>query len=140
MNNWDFSHETVRQLLIANTKANVDYMEMGYKSSTDLFSPAEYGLWKFCNEEDLKVVVEDIETKTKLSMMVDIGRCFENDILPCDQSVIHTIRLACYVHQADETIQMANHCLAKGYECFINIMAVSTAQMPVLEGFYGRLG
>lgn len=139
MNNWYFPHETVRQLFIANTRAKVDYMEMGYRASTDLFSPAEYGPWKFCNEEDLKSVVEGIETDVKLSMMVDIGRCHKKDILPRELSVIRTIRIACYVHQADETIEMAHHCLDMGYECFINIMAVSTAEMTVIKDFLYRI-
>lgn len=139
MNNWYFPHETVRQLVIANTRAKVDYMEMGYKTSTDLFSPAEFGPWKFCNEEDLKMVLEGIETGIKFSMMVDIGRCLKKDILPCEQSVIHTIRLACYVHQAAETIEMAHHCLDMGYECFINIMAVSTVELSEVQDFLHRI-
>ncbi len=139
MNDWRFSVETVRRLYIADTLAGIDYMEMGYKSSPDLFSSAENGPWKFCNEEDLLGITEGIDSTLKLAMMIDIGRCGKEDILPKRESVIDTIRVACYTHQADEAIDMANHCVSLGYECFINIMAVSTVDRSALEAFLRRI-
>jgi 4-hydroxy 2-oxovalerate aldolase len=35
------------------------------------------------------------------------------------------VRVACYVHQMDKAIKLAEHCLDLGYECSINLMAVS---------------
>jgi 4-hydroxy 2-oxovalerate aldolase len=139
MNHWRFSRETVRELFIADTLAGVDYVEMGYKSSAELFSSEENGLWKFCNEEDLRFVTKGIESRTKLAMMIDIGRCDKKEILPKCESVISTIRVACYTEQADEAIDMANHCVSLGYECFINIMAVSTAATEAVESFLRRI-
>jgi 4-hydroxy 2-oxovalerate aldolase len=139
MNNWQFTFETVRQMLIANTKAQVEYMECGYRCNKDMFSPADYGRWKFCNEDDMKRVIDGIDTNIKFSVMVDIGRCLESDILPKEKSIFHTTRLACYVHQADETLKMAQHCIASGYETFINIMAVSIAPMQTIINFLQRI-
>ena len=65
------------------------------------------------------------KTNTKLSVMVDIGRVEMENILPKSKSVIDMIRVATYVHQMDKAIQMAEHCLEKGYEATINLMAVS---------------
>ena len=35
------------------------------------------------------------------------------------------LRVACYVHQIDKGIALAEHCIDKGYEVCINLMAVS---------------
>jgi 4-hydroxy 2-oxovalerate aldolase len=40
-------------------------------------------------------------------------------------SVIDMMRVACYVHQMDKAIELAHHCMDKGYEVSINLMAVS---------------
>ncbi|MDZ7604593.1 MAG: hypothetical protein U5K79_03180 [Cyclobacteriaceae bacterium] len=40
-------------------------------------------------------------------------------------SVIDMVRVACYVHQIDKAIALAEHCMDKGYETTINLMAVS---------------
>ena len=47
---------------------------MGYKNSKKLFSSEEYGAWKFCEDDQIRKVTEGIESKTKISVMVDIGR------------------------------------------------------------------
>lgn len=133
MNKWDFSHEVVRQVYESNVKAGVDYMEIGYRASTAVFDPKEYGPWRFCNEDDLKKVTEGIETEMKLAMMVDIGRCSEDDIIPANESVLDTIRIACYAKEIDSAIYLANSCLEKGYETFINIMAISNNSESLIE-------
>ncbi len=134
MNKWDFSHEVVRKVYEANIAAGIDYMEIGYRASTDAFDPKEYGPWRFCNEDDLRRITDGIDRKgMKLSMMVDIGRCKEGDILPCEETVLDTIRVACYVKEIDKAIALANHCQEKGYEMFVNIMAISNAVETVLD-------
>jgi len=32
---------------------------MGYKASKEIFSPQEYGRWKFCDEENIRKIVGD---------------------------------------------------------------------------------
>ena len=43
----------------------------------------------------------------------------------CEASVLDVIRVACYVHQISEAIEMVEHCHALGYETTLNIMAIS---------------
>ncbi len=57
--------------------------------------------------------------------MADIGRIDFNDIPQKKDSVINMMRVACYVHQIDKAIALAEHCMDKGYETTINLMAVS---------------
>ena len=125
MNQWQFSDDFVRKVYQACVKAGIDYMEIGYKSSESAFSRNEVGPWKFCDEKDLRRVVGKNESPVKLSAMADIGRIDQDDILPAKDSLLDMIRVACYVHQVDKAIALAEHCMKKGYEVCINLMAVS---------------
>lgn len=133
MNNWHFTDEYVKAVYDACVASGIDYMEIGYKSSEKAFSRKEVGCWKFCDDKDLKRIVGDNKTNLKLSAMADIGRVEPDDIVPAEKSVLDMIRVAAYVHQMDKAIWLAEHCIDKGYEATINLMAVSTVMERDLE-------
>jgi len=133
INNHDFDLKFVREVYKAVSAAGVDYIELGYKNSKELFSSEEYGVWKFCEDDVLLQVVEGIESKTKISVMVDIGRVNIDDVKPAAESPVDMIRVASYVKDVDKAINMVNHFADKGYETTINLMAISRDQGPELE-------
>ena len=133
MNNWQFEDEFVRGVYDGCVEAGVDYMEIGYISSEKAFSRDVVGPWKFCAQEDLRRVVGENKTNLKLSAMADIGRIFFDDIPIKQDSVIDMMRIACYAHQVDKAVELAHHCMDKGYETTINMMAVSKVNEPDLE-------
>jgi len=59
----------------------------------------------------------------KLSVMADIGRVDYQDIPQKSGSAIDLIRVACYVKEVDKGISLAHHCMEKGYDTTINLMA-----------------
>ena len=126
MNKWQFSKEFVKDVYLSCVEAGIDYMEIGYISSEDQFSRAEYGAWKFCIEKDIREIVGENKTNTKISVLADIGRIKYEEIRPKKESVIDMFRIACYEYQIDKAIDLAHHVLDKGYEATINLMAVST--------------
>ncbi|MDC7220934.1 MAG: aldolase catalytic domain-containing protein [Spirochaetales bacterium] len=126
INKWQFSDKLVRDTYKAVADAGVDYMELGYRASKDQFDPKEYGKWRFCDEEDVKKVLDGIELKSKLSCMVDIGRVNPDDIPPATESIFSLFRTACYLKDIDKAIDLTHRIQDKGYETSINIMAVST--------------
>lgn len=125
INDHHFDDKFVRAVYKALSEANVDYMEIGYKASKKIFSPQKFGKWKFCEEEDIKRVIDGVQSKTKLSVMADIDRVDLDDIKPKKESVIDMIRVATYVKEIDKAIALTNHIADKGYETTVNIMAVS---------------
>jgi 4-hydroxy 2-oxovalerate aldolase len=133
INNHDFEHDFVRKVYKAISEAGVDYMEMGYKNSKEIFSPKEYGYWKFCDDDEIKKVIGDMKSSTKLSVMVDVGRVDIDDIRPKSESPVDMIRTASYVKDIDKAIFLANHFSDKGYETTINIMAISKDMGPELD-------
>jgi 4-hydroxy 2-oxovalerate aldolase len=133
MNKWQFDDSFVRKVYRALTDAGVDYMEIGYLSSESAFNRDDYGPWRFCAEEDLQRIIGDSEKKIKLSAMADIGRIDYDDIPLKSDSSLDMVRVACYVHQVDKAIALAHHCMDKGYETTINLMAVSTVGLRDLN-------
>jgi len=133
MNKWQFSDDFVSAVYQGCVKAGIDYMEIGYKSSESAFSRDEVGPWKFCDDKDIRRIVGDNNTNMKLSAMADIGRIEPEDIPPAKDSLIDMQRVACYVHQVDKAVWLAEHCIDKGYEVTINLMAVSKVNEPELD-------
>lgn len=133
MNKWQFSKDFVKGVYNACVQAGVDYMEIGYISSEDQFPRSEYGTWKFCAEDDIREIVGENKTNTKLSVMADIGRIKFDDIRPKSESVIDLFRVACYDYQIDKAIELAHHVMDKGYEATINLMAVSKVSNRALD-------
>ncbi len=134
MNNSHFDDEVVRAVYQACVAAGLDYMELGYKSSKRLFTPGEYGTWKFCDEADIRRIVGDNDTPLKLSVMADAERTdYHTDILPREQSVIDMIRVATYIHQIPTAIDMIVDAHEKGYETSCNVMAISAVHERELE-------
>lgn len=134
MNNSQFTLETVRAVYKAMCDAGVDYVELGYRNSRKMFNPNEYGLWRFCDEEDLKKVIEGVDPKqTTISLMMDSHKAYPEDLLPREKSVAGMIRVATYVKDVDKAIRLCNDATAKGYDTCVNIMAISHEGGPKLD-------
>lgn len=136
-NDWDFSHDFVQRVFKALVAAGVDYMEVGYKTKDGVFDRDAVGPWRFCDEDDLAKAVEP--GQLKLSTMFDIGRVDTSAIPHSRDTVIDVIRIATYAHQLDEALRLLDDALEKGYETFINVMAVSTLPPEAVDEFLLRL-
>jgi 4-hydroxy 2-oxovalerate aldolase len=129
VNNFEFTDEFVKALYEMNVAAGVDYMEMGYRASKKQFKEDEFGKWKFSSDDDIRKIVGDNDTSLKLSIMADVGRCdYKTDIVEKTESPVDMIRVATYMHQIPEAIDMILDADHKGYETTCNIMAISNAQ------------
>ena len=129
VNDFYFTDDFVKALYLTNLRAGVDYMEMGYKASKELFDVEKYGKWKFCNDDDIFEVIGENDTDLKLAAMADVGRCdYKNDIQDKANSPLDMIRVATYVNTIPAAVAMIEDAKKKGYEVTCNIMAVSTAQ------------
>ncbi len=134
VNDFNFSDEFVRALYQTNIKAGIEYMEFGYKASKELFKREDFGKWKFCDEEDIRAIVGENDSRLKISVMADVGRCdFRKDIIPKSESVIDTIRIATYTHQMPGALEMIEYCHDLGYETTVNIMAISASREDDIE-------
>jgi 4-hydroxy 2-oxovalerate aldolase len=125
INNHHFTDEFVRAAYKAVSEAGIDYMEMGYRSSRTFAPEADYGPWKYCDDEKISRIIDGIESNTKISIMVDAHRVKDQQFKPVDESPVDMIRTATYVKDIDKAIAMLNIAHDLGYETTVNIMAVS---------------
>ncbi len=129
INDLKFDDKFVKTVYDTCVAAGVNYMELGYKASKKIFAPAKFGAWKFCDEDDIRRIVGENKTGTKLSVMANAERTdYHADILPKEKSVIDVIRVATYIHQIPTAIDMIKDAHDKGYETTLNLMAVSVLQ------------
>jgi len=141
MNNHRFEDAFVKAVYDTCVAAGVDYMELGYKADKKIFSPSEYGTWKFCDEDDVRRIVGEKVSSLKLSVMADAERTnYHEDILPKEQSVIDVIRVATYIHQIPTAIDMVKDAHDKGYETTVNLMAISVVQERELADALAVIG
>ena len=128
INDHCFEDGFVRAVYQACVEAGVDYMEVGYKASKKIFARDKNGAWKYCDEDDLRRIVGENGTPLKLAVMADAGKSdWHTDILPKNHSVLDLIRVAFYVNQVPEAVDMIKDAHDKGYEVSANLMAVSRA-------------
>ena len=134
MNNSRFEDKFVKAVYDTCAAAGVDYMEIGYKGSRRIYSPQEFGCWKFCTEDDVRRIVGDAPVGPKLSVMADVDRTdYREDIPPKAQSVIDMYRVAAYIHQIPAAVEMIQAIHDQGYETTVNLMAISVVQEQELE-------
>ena len=128
VNDFFFTDEFVKDLYWTNIEAGVDYMEMGYRASKKVFDESKFGKWKFSSDEHIRQIVGDNNTPLKIAIMADIGRHDKDDFDEKKNSPVDLVRVASYVHQMPEAVDMIEDAAKKGYETTCNIMAISTAQ------------
>ncbi len=131
MNKWNFSKAMVKEVFHGLAQAGVDYAELGYRVDKKMFSPDEFGPWRFCDEADLREVA--YECDTKVSIMCDVGRTDYDAFIPASESIVSMVRVASYVKDIDKAIHLIKHVKSFGYEVTCNIMAVSTNLEPDLD-------
>ena len=140
VNDFYFSDEFVKALYQTNIEAGVDYMELGYRASKKVFDESKYGKWKFCSDDHIREIVGDNNTDLKLAIMADIGRHDKNDFDEKVNSPVDLVRVAAYIHQMPEAIDMIEDAAKKGYETTCNIMAISNAQESDIKVALDMLG
>ncbi len=134
INEHAFEDGFVQGVYRACVAAGIDYMELGYKADKKLFARDGFGVWKFCDENDIRRIVGDNPTPLKLAAMVDAGKSdWRSDVLPKKDSVLDLIRVAFYVTQVSEAVDMIKDAFDKGYEVSANLMAVTTAKEQEID-------
>jgi len=127
-----FEDQFVRAVYDSLSKAGVDYMEFGYRSSKQLCPTKDFGAWKYCDDQKILEIIDGTQSAMKISIMVDAHRVKEQTFAPKDKSPVHMIRVATYVKDIDKAIDLVNRVHDLGYETTANIMAVSTEKEPDL--------
>ena len=138
INNYKFTDDFVNAVYRAACDSGVDIVELGKKlKESDEYTRTKYGKWNFCDDDDLKRVIDSYECENRplVAVMFDVGRVDVNALKPADQSPSDMVRTACYVADIDKGIDLAKRSKDLGYLTTINIMACSAAiRTDLIEG------
>lgn len=133
INNHAFPDKFVKAVFKACSEAGVDYVEVGYKADKDQFDPKKFGACKFCDDDYIRKIIDGVESRAKISAMVDIGRVDLDKLAKKKHSVVDLVRVACYLKDVDKAIDHVKRIVDKGYDTTINVMAISTQLQPDIE-------
>jgi len=140
VNDFFFEDDFVKALYKTNIEAGVDYMEMGYRASKKVFDESKFGKWKFSSDEHIREIVGENNTDLKLAIMADIGRHDKDDFDQKVNSPVDLVRVATYIHQLPEALDMIEDAHKKGYETSCNLMALSHVQENDLNAGLEMIG
>ena len=130
INNYQFKDDFVKSIYRATCDSGIDIMEIGKKLCvSDEYTREKYGKWNFCDEDDMKYIVDSYECENPpmLAVMYDVDRVDVSALPPADQSVVGMVRTACYVADIDKGLDLVKRSKDLGYQTTINIMACSAA-------------
>ena len=130
INNYHFKDDFVKAAYRAACDSGIDIMEIGKKLCvSDEYTREKYGKWNFCDEDDIKYIVDshECENPPVLAVMYDVDRVDVSALLPAEQSVVGMVRTACYVADIDKGLDLVKRSKDLGYQTTINIMACSAA-------------
>ncbi len=126
LNGWNFTKECVQASYDAAANAGADYFEIGYRVENP--NP-KLGDFARCEDDFLMSFIEK-KDKCKIAVMIDAGKCSADkfqDYNP-NKTPIEIIRIATYPQKMDIAFDLAEKLHAKGYEIFMNFMAISRFQ------------
>ncbi|MBR6099000.1 hypothetical protein IKP85_04565 [bacterium] len=123
LNGWNFTKECVKASYDTAIKAGADFFEIGYRFENP---KPEWGDFAKCDDDFLMSFIEK-DDKCKISVMIDAGKCsldkFRNRTP--ENTIIDLVRVATYPQNLDIAFDLAEGLKNKGYEVFINFMAIS---------------
>lgn len=138
INNYQFSHDFVKAVYRAACDAGVDYVELGKKLvESDDYTRDKWGPWNFCDDDDLRSVVDshEVENPPGVAVMYDVGRVDISSLKPATEGPVDMIRTACYVADIDKGLDLVRRTKDLGYATTLNIMAPSVAiESDLVEG------
>ena len=127
INNYQFTDDFVKAVYRAACDSGVDVIELGKKLAvSDEYTREKWGKWNFCDDDDIKMVVDSYECEKRplVAVMFDVGRVDVASLKPRDDSPYDMVRTACYVPDIDKGIDLAKRSKDLGYLTTINIMDI----------------
>ena len=134
--NWEYDDKLVREIVHALEEANIDVIEIGYKS------PLKGGKYRKCNDHFIQNVL-GFKPKAKLAFMIDVKdfvfngglnyKIVKDVIKPSNESIFDMCRVACTIDTLDNAIEMVEFLNTNGYITTINLMRASLLDLETLK-------
>ncbi len=118
INSWNFGFENIKYIIESLTKANIDFIELGYLNP--LNDDENKSIFK--NIETIKEVLPDNHKSSKFLAMCDVAQVSPKDITNYSGESIDGLRIVFYKHQISEALALCEKSLEAGYLTFMQPM------------------
>lgn len=130
-NNWDFQYDLVKSYLEAMIAANVDYVELGFRS----FDVSSGFKGAFAYTTDNVICSLNIPEELNVGVMVNASEIVNHAqgaveatkllFVPKEDSPVSLVRFACHVHEFERTLVACDWLKEVGYKVGINLMQIA---------------
>ncbi len=135
INKWNFSDDTIRQLIHGLTTASIDFIEVGYLNNSVHCSHTT----QFDTIEKIISFLPDDRKNCTFLAMADVDQFTLNDLSTFTGSSIDGIRVVFYKHQIDQAISLAHGVRQKGYKLFMQPMVTIDYTMNEFAGLMRQI-
>ena len=120
INQWDFGIETINKIVKGLSKANLDFIEIGYlNKDADNNNKSIYKSIRKASE----VIPKNTNSKKQLYLaMADVDQFLPENLEPFQNGFIDGIRVVFYKHQVEKALKMCDAVSKAGYKLFVQPM------------------
>jgi len=137
-NKWDFPRDIINRYLEAMSAAGVDIVELGLRSliNKGFKGAAGYTSEQFLNSLEIPrslsvaVMVNASELVGDSNLLVKLEQLFPK---PAAESKVDIVRIACHVHEFEETLPASTWLKSRGYTVGFNLMQVADREQSEIE-------
>jgi len=132
VNDWNYGHTVIRDIISRLDLAEIDIIEIGYLNEKE---ESNKDRTIFPNTESAEKFFENISLKNAMAVaIIDYGNCSIDNIGPCKESTLNGIRVTFKKHEIDNAMEFCSHIKAKGYKVFAQpVSFTSYSDMEVLS-------
>ena len=122
VNDWNFGHDCIINILGRLDRAGIDILEVGY-----LRDGIEYNrdYTEFPNTDAVNDSIEKTSLKGMVVAIIDYGKCSIDSVKERNTSVIDGIRITFRKNEIDEALEFASRVKDKGYKIFLQPVAIT---------------
>lgn len=115
INDWNFGHQNIKNILEKLTKANIDIVECGFLEDGEYNSE----LTLFTDVAQIEALLPEDKGKTQYVAMTRFGHLEINNLKEYDGRSIDGIRITFHEDEVEEAIEFCKLVQAKGYKVYV---------------------
>jgi 4-hydroxy 2-oxovalerate aldolase len=116
--NWEFSENSMKDIIQELFDANMDYIEVGYLNN----KPYVPNTAIFNNIDQISILLPQQKNGSMILAMADVTQFFPENITPYNGMSIDGIRVVFYKHQIEEAIKLCESVKQNEYKLFVQPM------------------
>ena len=127
-NNHQFTIDEVRDSLKASSDVGYSYFEIGYITDKKFIKETD-GIWKNISFDLINELVDEVQPKCKISVMMDSWRYNINDLPEKGNNKVDLVRVCAYQEQIDQALEQCKIIKERGYDVSLNVICISYIDM-----------